>query len=132
MKLKSLSLLCFFAVAAPAAAGDVIHAAEAGVGKGLNMFFEIYKVEGMAGIETAVEECYKSHKATPTVEGLGTCASLDRRAKDEDATFSSQYGTPKVQFFTGSKPAGRLKAGIKALKLDAAETKEFMSVIDRV
>ncbi|MNL66863.1 hypothetical protein D3C87_1913920 [compost metagenome] len=86
----------------------------------------------MAGVQEAVTTCYEDQKFAPTLDGIAACASMDKRAKNEDAVFSSQYGTPKVKFFVGSGPANRMKAALKRLKPDEQDRKVLVDAINDV
>jgi hypothetical protein len=133
MKFKILLLTSLTAaVASTAAADDIQQDLARGISGGLNQFVDTYKVSGMAGVQDAVEACYKKQTVTASVEGVAACASMDKRAKDEDQAFSSQYGTPRVRYFTGTQPAKRLKAAVKGLKLAPGETKVLLTAISEI
>lgn len=135
MKLKSLLLIALVAASASTASASDAGTRQAvadGVSKGLGQFVSVYRETGMAGVEEAVTACYQQQKGKPTVGGIAECAAMDKRAGDEDAVFSSQYGTPKVQFFVGSKPAKRMKAAIKGLKLEDGDRKVLLDAINEV
>lgn len=135
MKLKALLLVGIFAASVSTASATDAGTRQAvadGVSKGLDQFVSVYRETGMAGVEEAVTACYKQQKINPTVAGVAECAAMDKRAGDEDAVFSSQYGTPKVQFFVGSKPAKRMKSALKGLNLDNRDREVLLNAINEV
>ncbi|MCV9964903.1 hypothetical protein OIU34_23705 [Pararhizobium sp. BT-229] len=133
MKLKALLLLVALTASDAAAADNgTRQAVEVGVSKGLGRFLSTYRETGMAGVQEAVTACYEDQKFGPTLDGIAACASMDKRAKDEDAVFSSQYGTPKVKFFVGSGPANRMKAALKRLKPSEQDRKVLLDAINEV
>jgi hypothetical protein len=135
MQLKYLLLLAIFTTTVSvtsAADGGIRKAVDDGVSQGLGQFGIVYRETGMAGVEEAVTSCYQGQRGKPTVQGIAECAAMDKRAGDEDAVFSSQYGTPKVQFFGGSKPAKRMKAALKGLKLEDQDRKVLQDAINDV
>jgi len=135
MKLKAILILSALAVTASvatAADNGTRQAVEVGVSKGLGRFLSTYRETGMAGVQDAVTACYEDQKFGPTLDGIAACASMDKRAKDEDAAFSSQYGTPKVKFFLGSGPANRMKAALKRLKPTDQDRKLLLDAINEV
>jgi hypothetical protein len=132
MKLAAISVALGLALAATSAiASDIKAQTEAGAGKGLNRFVDIYRENGMAGVEDAVGECYQTQKMGPTVEGIAECAAMDKRASGEDAAFAAQYGL-QVKFFKAPKPMNRAKAAVKPLKLNVVDQKAFFEVIGRI
>lgn len=135
MILKTATILAFLsmsAVAASATDAGSVRAVDIGITKGLAEYNRIYPEAGMVGIQEAVQECYGKQKTSPDLEGLAYCASMDKRATDEDRAFSSQFGTPRVKFLNGKQADSRLKAGIKALKTDRAAVKALLAAIDEV
>ncbi|MCS4089240.1 hypothetical protein [Rhizobium sp. BK176] len=132
MKLAAISVALGIAFAATAAvASDIKAQTEAGAGKGLNKYMDIYSQTGMAGLEDAVTECYHGQQKTQTVEGIAECAALDFRASGEDAAFAARTGL-QVGFFKAPKPMKRVKAAVKPLKLSAEDQKAFFEVIGRL
>jgi hypothetical protein len=132
MKLAAISVALGLALAATTAvASDIKAQTEAGAGKGLNKYMDIYSQSGMAGLEDAITECYQGQKKAPTVEGVAECAALDKRASDEDAAFAARTGL-QVKYFKAPKPTARAKTAIKPLKLSGEDQKAFFSVIGRI
>ncbi|MBY3433626.1 hypothetical protein HFN89_05635 [Rhizobium laguerreae] len=132
MKLAAITVALGLALAATSAvASDIKAQTQAGAGKALNRYSDIYSQTGMAGVEDAVTDCYQEQKKGPTVEGIAECAALDQRASGEDAAFAAQFGL-QVNFFKAPKPANRANSAIKPLKLNAEDQKTFFEVISRI
>ena len=128
--LKLLFCICTVAASiSTASATDVRQSAQAGADEGFALFEETYRVTGMSGLQDAVQECYTAQKARPSVEGIARCGAADRHAQAQDAAFSRTFGTPKSKFFVGAKPANRLKASMKALKLSGVEQKQVVTSV---
>lgn len=135
MILMTTTILAFLSVSAVAASATdavPVRAVETGIAKGLAEYNRIYPEAGTVGIQEAVQECYGKQKSSPDLEGLAYCASMDKRATDEDRVFSSQFGTPRVKFFNGKQADSRLKTGIKFLKTDRAAVKALLAAINEV
>jgi hypothetical protein len=132
MKIAVISVALGLALAATSAiASDIKAQTEAGAGKGLDRYMDIYREYGMSGAEDAVTDCYKGQKKSPSVEGIAECAALDFRASGEDAAFAAQTGL-QVKYFKAPKPMTRVKAAVKPLKLNAEDQKAFFEVIGRL
>lgn len=115
MKLKALLFLAAFTASASvttAADNATRQAVDAGVSKGLGRFLSTYSETGMAGVQDAVTACYEDQKFGPTLDGIAACASMDKRAKDEDAVW--------------------MKAALKRLKPNEQDRKVLVDAINDV
>lgn len=130
MKLTVIAaLFAFSSLASAASATDISDAALAGRSTGYDTYEATYRETGMSGLSDAVDACYKKEKTAPSLQGVAECASIDFRARDEDAAFSQQHGTPKSFYFLKGQPMRRLNAALKPLNLDKARTKEFVAAV---
>lgn len=117
------------ASATSASASDVTYAARHGVSEANAMYQETYRQEGMAGLENAVDNCYRKQAQRPSVETLAACASLDRRAMYEDRAFSAQMGTPVVPYFANERPMNRMRRALYAMNLSERQALELLDVV---
>lgn len=130
--LALIALMAAMPITALRAQEDALHSVERGISTGLDRFLEVYKVNGMFGVEDAVVDCYAAQKSSPTLEGLAACASMDKRAGDEDRAFSGRYGSQRVDFFKGKSPSKRLNAAVRSLKVDERQRKILIDAISKV